>query len=127
MGTSCFTLHPLAYFILEHSEMVSCFKCSSSQPRCAFSTGQGNPLKLKASSQKEQGEAESVHRDLKVGFGMWEFSPLDLENPFLNNEAFVHLWHGDEDLIVPVTLQRYIAQQLPWIHYHEQWRSQEFI
>jgi pimeloyl-ACP methyl ester carboxylesterase len=44
---------------------------------------------------------------------------MDLENPFANNEGSVHLWHGDEDLIVPVKLQRYIAQQLPWIHYHE--------
>ncbi|KAL6206941.1 hypothetical protein ACLB2K_024186 [Fragaria x ananassa] len=75
------------------------------------------PYNLDLPSQ--QGEAESVHRDLKVGFGTWEFSPLDLENPFPNNEASVHLWHGDEDLMVPVTLQRYIAQQLPWIHYHE--------
>ncbi|XP_050371759.1 uncharacterized protein LOC126789601 [Argentina anserina] len=68
----------------------------------------------------QQGEPESVHRDLKAGFGTWEFSPLqDLENPFPNNEGSVHLWHGDEDLMVPVTLERYIAQQLPWIHYHE--------
>ncbi|XP_030925526.1 uncharacterized protein LOC115952485 [Quercus lobata] len=68
---------------------------------------------------RQQGEFESLHRDLNVGFGVWEFSPMDLENPFPNNEGSVHLWHGDEDLIVPVTLQRYIAQQLPWIHYHE--------
>ncbi|XP_065616818.1 uncharacterized protein LOC136062086 [Quercus suber] len=68
---------------------------------------------------RQQGEFESLHRDLNVGFGDWEFSPMDLENPFPNNEGSVHLWHGDEDLIVPVTLQRYIAQQLPWIHYHE--------
>ena len=68
---------------------------------------------------RQQGEFESLHRDLIVGFSAWEFSPMDLENPFPNNEGSVHLWHGDEDLIVPVTLQRYIAQQLPWIHYHE--------
>ncbi|XP_075638636.1 uncharacterized protein LOC142610648 [Castanea sativa] len=68
---------------------------------------------------RQQGEFESLHRDMIVGFGAWEFSPLDLENPFPNSEGSVHLWHGDEDWIVPVMLQRYIAQQLPWIHYHE--------
>ena len=44
---------------------------------------------------------------------------MDLDNPFPNNEGSVHLWHGNEDGLVPVTLQRYIAQQLSWIHYHE--------
>ncbi|KAJ1419541.1 Alpha/Beta hydrolase fold [Sesbania bispinosa] len=68
---------------------------------------------------RQQGEYESIHRDLIVGFGNWEYSPLDLENPFPNNEGSVHIWQGDQDLLVPVTLQRYIAQNLPWIHYHE--------
>ncbi|KAK3010375.1 hypothetical protein RJ639_012600 [Escallonia herrerae] len=68
---------------------------------------------------RQQGEYESVHRDYNIGFGTWEFDPMDLKNPFPHNEGSVHLWHGDEDGIVPVTLQRYIAQQLPWIHYHE--------
>jgi len=54
-----------------------------------------------------------------IGFGTWEFDPMDLENPFPNNEGSVHLWQGDEDRLSPVTLQRYIAQQLPWIQYHE--------
>lgn len=56
---------------------------------------------------------------MMVGFGTWEFDPLDLKNPFPNNESSVHLWHGDEDRLVPVILQRYIVQRLPWIHYHE--------
>ncbi|PNX67360.1 alpha/beta fold hydrolase, partial [Trifolium pratense] len=51
--------------------------------------------------------------------GSWEYTPLDLQNPFPNNEGSVHLWQGDDDLLVPVTLQRYIARNLPWIHYHE--------
>jgi len=68
---------------------------------------------------RQQGEYESLHRDMIVGFGSWEFSPMDLENPFPNNEGSVHLWHGDDDWIVPVKLQRYITQRLPWIHYHE--------
>ena len=54
-----------------------------------------------------------------MGFGKWEFSPIELENPFPNNEGSVHIWHGDEDMLVQVLLQRYIAQKLPWIHYHE--------
>ncbi|KAI9090690.1 hypothetical protein K1719_028543 [Acacia pycnantha] len=68
---------------------------------------------------RQQGEHESIHRDMNTGFGTWEFSPLDLENPFQTSEGSVHLWQGDEDLLVPVTLQRYIAQKLPWINYHE--------
>ncbi|GLT89973.1 hypothetical protein SLE2022_079280 [Rubroshorea leprosula] len=68
---------------------------------------------------RQQGEYESLHRDIIVGFGKWEFDPMDLENPFPNNEGSVHIWHGNEDAMVPVTLQRYIAQRLPWIHYHE--------
>lgn len=56
---------------------------------------------------------------MMVGFGTWEFDPIDLKNPFPNNEGSVHLWHGDEDRLVPVILQRYIVQRLPWIRYHE--------
>ncbi|GKC36337.1 alpha/beta hydrolase fold protein [Tanacetum coccineum] len=71
------------------------------------------------SQPRLQGEFESVHRDLNIGFGKWNFDPMDLKNPFPNNEGSVHIWMGDEDLIVPATLQRYIAQQLRWIKYHE--------
>ena len=56
---------------------------------------------------------------MNTGFGKWEFDPMEIENPFPNNEGSVHIWMGDEDVLVPVTLQRYIAQQLPWINYHE--------
>ncbi|KAK4272744.1 hypothetical protein QN277_021257 [Acacia crassicarpa] len=68
---------------------------------------------------RQQGEYESLHRDIIIGMGKWEFNPTDLENPFPNNEGSVHLWQGDDDLLVPVKLQRYIAQRLPWIQYHE--------
>ncbi|KAK7244914.1 hypothetical protein RIF29_39743 [Crotalaria pallida] len=68
---------------------------------------------------RQQGEYETVHRDLNFAFGSWEFKPLDLENPFPNNEGSVHLWQGDEDLMVAAKLQPCIAQKLPWIHYHE--------
>uniref|UniRef100_A0A5B7AK24 AB hydrolase-1 domain-containing protein n=1 Tax=Davidia involucrata TaxID=16924 RepID=A0A5B7AK24_DAVIN len=67
----------------------------------------------------QQGVFESFHRDMRVGFGSWEFDPMDIKNPFPDNEGSVHLWQGDEDGLVPVTLQRYIAGKLPWIHYHE--------
>lgn len=67
----------------------------------------------------QQGLYETLHRDMMVGFGTWEFDPMDLANPFPNGEGSVHLWHGDEDAMVPVILQRYISKALPWINYHE--------
>ncbi|KAF5747811.1 hypothetical protein HS088_TW05G00538 [Tripterygium wilfordii] len=68
---------------------------------------------------RQQGVHESIIRDMKVAFGSWEFDPMDLGNPFPNKEGSFHLWQGDEDVLGPVMLQRYIAQWLPWIHYHE--------
>ena len=68
---------------------------------------------------RQQGEFESLHRDMMIGFGKWEFDPMDIKSPFPNNEGSVHLWQGDDDRLVPVMLQRYIAYKLPWIHYHE--------
>lgn len=72
-----------------------------------------------ASQVRQQGQHESLHRDMMVGFGKWSWSPLELEDPFPDGEAKVHLWHGAEDLIVSVGLSRYISQRLPWLHYHE--------
>ncbi|CAN6244544.1 unnamed protein product [Urochloa humidicola] len=72
-----------------------------------------------AHQARQQGEYESLHRDMNVGFGKWSWSPLELEDPFPNGEGKVHLWHGAEDLIVPVELSRYISQRLPWVRYHE--------
>lgn len=68
---------------------------------------------------RQQGEFESIHRDLNIGFGPSEFDPMDLKNPFLKGEGSVHLWQGDDDRLVPVSLQRYIADKLPWVQYHE--------
>ncbi|XP_010695094.1 uncharacterized protein LOC104907801 isoform X2 [Beta vulgaris subsp. vulgaris] len=68
---------------------------------------------------KQQGEFESLHRDMMIGFGSWEFSPINLTDPIPSRQGSVHLWQGNEDTLVPVTLQRYIAQKLPWIKYHE--------
>ncbi|KAL4183018.1 hypothetical protein AMTRI_Chr11g96050 [Amborella trichopoda] len=68
---------------------------------------------------RQQGIYESLVRDANVGFGSWDYDPMELHNPFPNGEGSVHLWHGDDDLIVPVMLQRYIPTKLPWIKYHE--------
>ncbi|KAF3631352.1 putative diphosphomevalonate decarboxylase-like, partial [Capsicum annuum] len=67
----------------------------------------------------KQGVFESLHRDMMMGFGKWDFDPMDLKNLFPNGEDLVHLWHGDQDWIVPVILQCYIAERIPWINYHE--------
>lgn len=68
---------------------------------------------------RQQGDYETLHRDIVIGMGKCKFSPADLENPFRNNEGSAHLWQGDDDLLVPVKLQRYIARRLSWIQYHE--------
>ncbi|KAG2674437.1 hypothetical protein I3843_13G120200 [Carya illinoinensis] len=68
---------------------------------------------------RQQGVYESLHRDVIVHFGNWEFDPMELENPFPNKEASVHLWQGNADKLVPYELQRYVAKKLPWIRYHE--------
>ncbi|XP_059627544.1 uncharacterized protein LOC132270384 isoform X2 [Cornus florida] len=68
---------------------------------------------------QQQGVYESLYRDVMVLFGKWEFDPTELEDPFPDGEGSVHLWQGYEDGIVSFQLQRYIAQKLPWIKYHE--------
>ncbi|KAI3687771.1 hypothetical protein L1987_81474 [Smallanthus sonchifolius] len=75
-----------------------------------FATMDPTMAKLMTSYPTQQGEYESIHRDMNIGFGKWEFDPIDLEDPFPNNAGSVHLWMGDEDFIVPVTLQSYIAR-----------------
>ncbi|KAF3321339.1 hydrolase, alpha/beta fold family protein [Carex littledalei] len=71
--------------------------------------------KKKMDLATQQGRYESIYRDMKVMFGKWEFDPMDLPEPPFP----VHLFQGDEDGLVPVTLQRYIADKLSWIKYHE--------
>ncbi|KAK3118409.1 hypothetical protein QOZ80_9BG0698640 [Eleusine coracana subsp. coracana] len=68
---------------------------------------------------RQQGIYESIHRDLLVAFGSWEFDPMNVTNPFPENEGSVHIWQGYEDRLVLVELQRYISKKLPWIKYHE--------
>ncbi|KAF5751612.1 Alpha/beta-Hydrolases superfamily protein isoform 1 [Tripterygium wilfordii] len=68
---------------------------------------------------KQQGDHECLHRDIIAGYAKWEFDPLDLDNPFPDNEGSVHIWQGCEDRIIPSEINRYISEKLPWIHYHE--------
>ncbi|KAL0437028.1 UNVERIFIED_CONTAM: hypothetical protein Sradi_0410700 [Sesamum radiatum] len=68
---------------------------------------------------KQQGTHESLYRDLMVGLGRWEFGPTDISNPFPNNEGYVHMWQGYEDKVCRFEMNRYIAERLPWIQYHE--------
>ncbi|RAL38233.1 hypothetical protein DM860_018073 [Cuscuta australis] len=68
---------------------------------------------------RQQGLHESLYRDMIMGFGDWQFSPLDLPNPFPNNEGSVHIWQGQEDRIIPSVINRHISEQLTWIQYHE--------
>ncbi|KAK9726998.1 hypothetical protein RND81_05G251100 [Saponaria officinalis] len=68
---------------------------------------------------RQQGENESLYRDLKVGFGKWEFDPMEVECPFQGKQGGVHLWQGYEDRLIPYKLQRFVASKLGWIEYHE--------
>jgi len=68
---------------------------------------------------RQQGVFESLHRDLIVAFGNWEFDPMNISNPFPHNDGNVHIWQGYDDRLVPVDLQRFVAKKLPWIQYHE--------
>lgn len=56
---------------------------------------------------------------MMIGIKAWEFDPMDLEDPFPNNEGSVHIWQGNEDGLVSVVLQRYVAERLPWVRYQE--------
>lgn len=68
---------------------------------------------------RQQGDYESLVRDMIIGFGKWEFDPTDVANPFPNNEGSVHIWQGIEDKIIPYKLNRYISKKLQWVRYHE--------
>jgi len=64
----------------------------------------------------QQGTFESKYRDLMIMFSDWPFTPMTLENPF---DTPVHIWQGTEDTVVPANLQKYVADSLPWVQYHE--------
>ena len=62
---------------------------------------------------------DNLRQDFMVGLGKWEFDPLTLKDPLPEDEGSVHLWAGFEDRVVPVELQRFVMEKLPWIKYHE--------
>ncbi|XP_042043150.1 uncharacterized protein LOC121788566 [Salvia splendens] len=78
-----------------------------------------DPSSIDMAYPTQQGVYESLHRDMIVAFGAWEFDPMEIDDPFPGGEGSVHMWQGDQDGLVPVTLQRYIAKRLHWIKYHE--------
>ena len=69
----------------------------------------------------QQGEHESLNRDILTVLGeKWEFDPIiDVSNPFPDNNGSVHIWQGCEDRVVAFEFNRFIAEKLPWIQYHE--------
>ncbi|XP_022142538.1 uncharacterized protein LOC111012628 [Momordica charantia] len=69
----------------------------------------------------QQGEHESLNRDILAAYrGKWEFDPvINLSNPFPDNKGSVHMWQGCEDRVIPIEFNRFIAEKLPWIQYHE--------
>lgn len=67
----------------------------------------------------KQGAYHSLCRDATILFGAWEFDPTAIENPFPNGDGVVSIWQGREDKIVRVEAQRYVAEKLPWVRYHE--------
>lgn len=101
---------------------------SFSQPDKDIVLKLGSSRKPHLAEVRPQGLHETINRDMVVGFGSWEFDPVELEDPFLkSHQGSVHLWQGDDDMLVPVMPQRYIAEKLPWIHYHEVPGSGHFL
>ncbi|WCJ41816.1 alpha/beta-Hydrolases superfamily protein [Euphorbia peplus] len=78
----------------------------------------GFPM-LSKDKLQEQEVFDTLRHDFMVGFDKWDFDPIQLENPFPQNESSVHIWQGYEDKVVPYQLQRFITGNLPWIRYHE--------
>lgn len=68
---------------------------------------------------KDRSVFDSLCSDLIVAFGKWDFNPLELTDPYPQNESSIHIWQGVKDKVVPVQLQRHVSQRLPWIRYHE--------
>ncbi|CAN4096102.1 unnamed protein product [Withania somnifera] len=80
------------------------FKLSQKDLKIASSFDE---MQLQQAYVTQQGEFESLHRDLIIGFGKPEFDPMDMKDPFPNNESNVYLWHG------------VYCKKIPWINYHE--------
>ncbi|KFK43148.1 hypothetical protein AALP_AA1G086100 [Arabis alpina] len=59
---------------------------------------------------------DTLRDDLAACFEQWDFEPADIS---ITEESFVHIWHGNKDLVIPVQLQRCILEKQPLINYHE--------
>ena len=68
---------------------------------------------------KEQVVFDTLRRDVMVAYGKWDFDPMELTNPFSQNNGSLHIWQGSEDKVVPSQIQRFVSGKLPWIRYHE--------
>nr|GEW05370.1 alpha/beta hydrolases superfamily protein [Tanacetum cinerariifolium] len=128
MGSRGGTLGAMAGLLVEHSEWLPCFSVIAGKPnyfspsdwellakRRAEGTNTDPNTKgeinlyitLGRAYVRKEGLAESIFRDMRARFGKREFDPMEIDNPFPNNEGSLHLWHGEEDGLVPVLLQRY--------------------
>ncbi|MCE3049244.1 hypothetical protein HAX54_044454 [Datura stramonium] len=75
---------------------------------------------LTADKIKSKRVFNNLRSDFLVAFSKWDFDPLELNNPFPENDrSLVHIWHGCEDRFINLKLQRYVSERLPWIQYHE--------
>ncbi len=52
---------------------------------------------------RQQGVHESLYRDIIAGYAKWEFDPVDISNPFPDDEGSVHILArpGRQDHSVP--------------------------
>ncbi|KAM3324240.1 hypothetical protein P3S67_005391 [Capsicum chacoense] len=75
---------------------------------------------LTAEKIKSRSVFNNLRSDFLVAFSKWDFDPLELSNPFPENDKrLVHIWHGCEDRFINLKRQRHVSERLPWIQYHE--------
>ncbi|XP_030503020.2 uncharacterized protein LOC115718395 isoform X1 [Cannabis sativa] len=85
----------------------------------ALKKTKGFPM-LTPEKLQHKGVFDTLRGDFVVAYSEWGFDPMELRNPFPNeNRSCVHIWQGYEDKVVPFELQRYVSSKLPWIKYHE--------
>ncbi|KAG5091491.1 hypothetical protein JHK82_050269 [Glycine max] len=67
-----------------------------------------NAMKDRISNNKlrEQLVFDTLRGDWMVAFGIWEFDPLKLSNPFPDNRISAHIWQGYENKVVASKIQR---------------------
>ncbi|XP_052624540.1 uncharacterized protein LOC111888546 isoform X1 [Lactuca sativa] len=78
-----------------------------------------NPDDNTQEKTRQQGVYESLYRDIMAGYGKWEFDPMDITNPWPDNNGAAHIWQGFEDKIIPYKVNRFLSEKIPFIRYHE--------